>query len=57
MGGVPADIYFKVINICDDASKFPDVMSLAQHAQNVMQRELDMLYVVADSARVETAVS
>lgn len=35
--------------VCDDASKF-DTAALADHAQQVMQAELDRMYAAQDAA-------
>lgn len=47
IGGIPANIYVKLIKVTDDASAF-DTIALAEHAQQVMQRELDKMYAVCD---------
>lgn len=48
MGGFPANIYVRAFKVTDDASKFDNV-KLAEHAGEVMQKNLDEMYAIIDS--------
>lgn len=47
--GWPGEISVRFFKVCEDASTFEDVASLANHAQRVMQLELDEMYSKVDS--------
>ncbi|CAN8069894.1 unnamed protein product [Agarophyton chilense] len=47
IGGAPANVWVKAFKVTDDASQF-DATTLAEHAREVMQKELDGMYAVAD---------
>lgn len=47
VGGFPADVYVKAFKVTDDASKF-DKVALAEHAQTLMQKEIDGIYEIFD---------
>ena len=54
MGGFPTDIHVRAFKITDDASQFDNVQ-LAEHAGQVMQKQLDELYAIVDAADAKKA--